>query len=600
MTHLTRLLTLSVLASLLAFSALNGQERDKASKKLIRKADKEFRQRNFVEAVELYKQAVDPEFNDFELAYRIGRCYFNMRDPQSELDWYTTAVEMDPDGSDTIYFDLGSVLMKLEQYSEAKVQFNTFLSRYEEDDEYLKQAQVRIEGCDFAMSQKNVDPDYAAKEVDGINAGGTDFNPSPYIMKGDSFFIFTSHRSGNRGKKEYQRLGEPFSDLWIAEMTSDSTFTGIENMGKKVNTKANDGSAIVSPDGLTMYYTICGQGKIGKKYGCSIYMSEFNPDAKEWGKYQVVEGLVGQREVVVNSRGKTKTVPTYDSNPSLSADGNTMYFVSDRDGGQGSHDIWYSQKRGNAWSAPVNLGPTINTPFEENTPIIGEDGETLYFASNGRAGFGGTDIFRAKGQGNAWEEPENMGKGLNSSYDEHGLVWLYQDSLGYISSNRADGTGKYDIYRVRYIYRPPLDISVQGTIRDKETKEAVAFATVILYELDAERNLIPVDTFQTDQTAKYEFQLEENKEYKIVGNAPEYLAGEEFVSTMEFEDKTDEAELKDGKFQFDLERDIDIYLEAINLDQPIVLENVYFDFDSSNIRSDARPVLEQSRSDYAG
>lgn len=599
-----------------AIPAVQAQSLDTGDDPRLEEADAAFKAHRFYKAAELYEEYFNENNTDYLVAYRIGRTYYYMRDSENEIKWYKEARAISNDGNDTLLFDLASALMRNGQYSDAKAMFELFQSRYEKEDEFSKQAVVRKEGCQFALDKANDLPDYAVKLVEGLNEEGTDFAPSPYTVKGDSFMIWTTHRwpdekkkakaqkKMNKGKTPkglYYRIYEPYSDLWISKMTSDSTFESQERMSKKVNTKSNDGNAVVAPDGLTMYYTICGKGKYEKKYGCSIYMSEFNDDAKAWGKYQLVEGINGEQQVVTNTRGKTKTVPTYDSQPTLSADGNTMYFVSTRDGGQGGSDIWYSSKLGNAWATPKNAGSEVNTPFNEITPNLGADGNALYFASDGHPGYGGFDIFRAKGKGSAFETPENLGKALNSSHNEHGIVWLYQDSIGYIASDRPEsGLGKYDIYRVNFIYRPPVEITIHGTIRDRDSKEPIAFATAILFEYAVDESnpqdtlLIPVDTFQTDQTAEYEFVLENNKLYKIIGNAPEYLANEVFVSTMNF-DKPEMQEKYNAEVGmeiiYDLKQDIDIYLEAITIDAPIVLQNVYFDFDSSNIRMDAQSTL---------
>jgi outer membrane protein OmpA-like peptidoglycan-associated protein len=171
------------------------------------------------------------------------------------------------------------------------------------------------------------------------------------------------------------------------------------------------------------------------------------------------------------------------------------------------------------------------------------------------------------------------------------LTWIYQDSIGYVASNRPGGTGGFDVYRVKYVYEPPVQITINGTIRDKETKEPVGFAYAILYKMTEDKELVPQDTFQTDQTGEYEFELEENTDYKIVANAPEFLANEAFVSTKEAVEKMDPKK-QEGKFIYDLKQDIDILLKGIDLDEPIVLNNVYFDFDSSNIRPSAARTLD--------
>jgi outer membrane protein OmpA-like peptidoglycan-associated protein len=309
----------------------------------------------------------------------------------------------------------------------------------------------------------------------------------------------------------------------------------------------------------------------------------------------VVEGINGQREVVVNSRGRTRTVPTSDMYPALDPTGNVMYFVSDRDGGQGNTDIWYSTRIGNAWSTPINAGTRINTPFNETAPNVGADGQTLYFTSDGHPGYGGYDIFRAKGRMAAYDSVENLGRNLNSSYDDLGISWLYQDSIGYIASNRPGGPGKFDIYRVEFIYRPPLDITVRGTVRDLDTREPVPFAIVTLYEEMEDGSRMPIDTFQTDQSGAYQFVLQEERNYCMVGNAPEYFANDTCVTTKGIRERIRNNQMQvplvNNRYVADLRQDVDILLKHIKIDEPIVLQNVYFDFDKHDIRPDAATVL---------
>ena len=156
------------------------------------------------------------------------------------------------------------------------------------------------------------------------------------------------------------------------------------------------------------------------------------------------------------------------------------------------------------------------------------------------------------------------------------------DSLVYFTSDRPGGAGSYDIYWGRAIAHPKViyDISVNGFIRDKETKQPIPFATAILYEYQEDSSIIEIGNFQTDQTARYEFPLESDKNYKILGNALEYLANEEEVTTVGIEENKE------------LTQNIDIELEPIVIDSAIVLQNIYYDYDKYYIRTDALDDLK--------
>ncbi len=549
--------------------------------RLIRKGDHHFYVlREPPIAKKYYEEALQIKPNDFYTLYKLGRVHWYMEEVEEAVKWYKAALEVDPNRSDTLHYDLGVALKELGRCDEAIPHFQTFIKRHEEDDHLRKHAILEMKGCDLIRKYEGKEPLYRLINV-SFNSEAQDFDPNLYTIKGDTFIIFTSHRAGSRGKAAYLRYNEAaYSDLWIVRMENDSTFSEPENLGKKVNTKANDGGAVIAPDGMTMYYTICGYGKYKKYHGCSIYMSKFNPEAKTWGKFQLVEGINGEREVVVNSRGKTKKVPTYDAQPTLTPDGMVMYFVSDRDGGYGETDIWYSQRKGDSWTTPVNCGKMINTEFSEIYPFVGQDGKTLYFSSDGHVGFGGYDIFKAEGMLSNWSKPENLGPGINTPYDDFAIMWIKQDTFGMLASNRPGGKGKDDIWIIKRIIKPPVEISVHGLVRDKETKQVIPFATVTLYLIQGE-TLIPLDTFQTDQSGHYQFPLEKGNDYKLVGNAPEYLANEVYVSTKGIEKSTQ------------LEADIDIFLERIEIEKPIVLQNIYFDFDKADLRPESITALNK-------
>ncbi|MCX8111891.1 MAG: OmpA family protein [Bacteroidia bacterium] len=556
-------------------------------RKLLAEADKEYyTNRNPEKAAELYKQVLSLDQNNQYAAYRLARCYWYTNETERAVEAYQKALAINAETCDTIYLDLGIAQKKLGQYAEAKKTLQEFLSRHKAQDILRKQAEIEIEGCTLAERLLAEKPEYELRALAAVNSQVSEYAPTLFVVKSDTFLIFTSHRTGGQSRERFYEYGEPtYSDLWVVQLKSDTAFLGkvvskVQNLGKKVNTAANDGGAVIAPDGLTMYYTICGQGKYHKYWGCGIYQSTYDPQKKEWGPFEKIEALAGKREVAVNSKGKKKLVPTYDAQPTLTPDGNIMYFISDRDGGLGGTDIWYAQKVGKEWGAPVHAGKIINTPFNEIYPHVGRDGKTLYFASDGHPGLGGYDIFRAEGRLASWQPPKNLGSPINSSYDDFSLFWVRQDSLGFLASNRPGGRGRDDIYYIKRIPVVKIELAVQGTVRDGTTKLPIPFATVTLYEAK-EGRLIPLDTFNTDQSARYRFTLQPGKDYRLIGNAPEYLANEVAVST------------RDASKSMELEADIDIYLDRIEIARPIVLQNIYFDFDKYDIRPDAAAELDR-------
>lgn len=540
--------------------------------KIMQEANRLYALQRFSKAKEAYIEVLKKDPENFLATVRTAKCSYFIQEYDDAARFYESAMEIDPVGNDTVPFELGIVYRVLDRQNDALEVFTEFRKRWKEKDDYARRVKLEIEGCKYVEEQRNLDPLWRVKCLDGINSAmGDNFPAVMQQTEEEKFLVYTTSATSNKKKEIFEGYNEGYSDIYFAKIEDDTTFGPAESMGKKINTSANDGNPTFSPDGMTMYFSICNQGKLG--YGCSIYYSKYDPRKKKWGKPKVIESLQGKKEVVVNSRGKIKKVPTYDVHPSLSEDGNTLFFTSDRDDGEGRLDIWYATSYGEGeWSEPINAGPTINTPFDDISPFLSRDNNTLYFSSNGRVGFGGLDMFETKGGVGNFGTAENMGAPFNSSYDDFAGFWSDDDSSAYFTSNRPECQGRDDIYWGKKVEALPLEFAVHGLVLDEKTQMPIPFAIAILFEKDFEGDLIPIDTFRTDQSASYNFQLEKDADYKILGNAPEYLANEVELTTKEMDESKD------------FEVNIDIELERIIIEKPITLNNIYYDFDKYDLR----------------
>jgi outer membrane protein OmpA-like peptidoglycan-associated protein/tetratricopeptide (TPR) repeat protein len=589
----TLLLALTfVLANSAKLQAQGGNSEFKGSpEKILQLANDLYRAQRFAKAKEAYVEVLLKDAGNYLATIRVAKCSYFIQEYDDAARYFESAIDIDKNGNDTAYFELGITLRVLDRHNDALAAFKEFQKRWKENDDYLRRVKLEIEGCKFVEDQRKLDPKWRTSCLDINTAMGDNF---PAIMdrgEDQKFMVITSSRPdskkpGKKGKKDkelkegdlFEAYNEGYSDLYMIKMEDDTTFGVPENMGKKINKKYNDGNATFTSDGMTMYYSICNQGKLG--YGCTIYEAKYDSRSSKWGKPKIVDGIKGSKDVVINSQGKVKKVATYDVHPQLSADGNTMYFVSDREGGEGRLDIWYSTFQGDSWSEPQNMGKRINTAFDDISPDISEDGNTFYFSSNGRVGFGGFDLYKSTGGMGAWGDPENMGAPINSTYDDLAGIWSKDDSSTYFTSNRPGCTGRDDVYWAKQVGSPPCEFAVHGLVLDLKTKQPVPFAIVILYEFDAAGDLIPLDTAKADQGAAYNFDLECNKKYKVVANAREYLTNEQEFST----------ETKDPKN--DIEVNVSIRLERIEFEKPIVLKNIYYDFDKADLRATAMLELD--------
>lgn len=577
-----------VAALLFAPAALSAQ-----SSKLLKKANALYSNKEYVPAEELYQQIVAADPQNRLATQRLGYIRLKFGDYEQALRWFQTAVRLDPNANDTLFMEMGDIYKRLNQFDNARKAYDDFMSRHRTEDAYYRRAEVEILGCDYAERAQAEKPLYAVRELMGINSQSRELSPAILDQRQASkYLVFTSFRKmpGKRNKT-YSYIGEQSNaDLLRAEFKDDTTLGRIDRFPKPINTELNEGAATFTSDGMVMYFAVTGKHKTG--LGSEIYESRYNPVKKAWNKPVKVESLSAYRQQVVDNRGKSQKVPCFDTQPHLSHDGRYMFFVSDREGGQGGLDLWFARKQGNGWTPPQNLGNNINTPFDESTPAIDSAMAVLFFASKGHLGMGGSDLYRSDislEEGEEFGVPTNLGAPLNSTTDENSPFLIHGDSVLYFATNRSGGSGSFDIYYAvkqdtttiveeveEVVPEPvrPAQVSVAGLIRDKASKVAIPFATAILYRMQGE-TLVPLDTFKTDHTGRYSFPLELNQQYKVLGNAPEYFANEVEVSTVGIE--------KDEE----LERNIDIELERIIIDFPIVLQNVYYDFDEYYLRQDA-------------
>jgi outer membrane protein OmpA-like peptidoglycan-associated protein len=260
--------------------------------------------------------------------------------------------------------------------------------------------------------------------------------------------------------------------------------------------------------------------------------------------------------------------------PTVSSDGNILYFVSDMPGGIGGTDIYMSKKTNGAWGIPVNLGTAINTPYNEMFPVLWKD-SVLYFSSEGHYNFGGMDIFRSAKKGSAWSEGHNMGYPLNTSYDDFGIAMNDSGTAGLLSSNRnTQNTMQDNIYS--FIVND-IRFTLDGITVEKATQIPLEGVKIELMNKTTNK----LDFAITDKEGKFSFKLEPKSDFSVVGSKDTYFTNTEYVSTV-------------GKKQSEsMYIKLKLELEKIIINKPIVLENIYYDLDKFNIRPDAAIGLDK-------
>ncbi|RBL90390.1 OmpA family protein [Chitinophaga flava] len=366
-----------------------------------------------------------------------------------EIGYYKEATDIykeitsRPDRPAGAYFVYGEALRQLEQYEAAKAQYVLFTTS-NADSLQLKAAALR--GCDSAMVWIGKGAPVQLKPVKELNTPGSDVVSG--VVKKGLLLMSNGYRSmaltsGSQAKPPIdKRTEQPYYKAYVYQQyAGDNSNAYLEELVPSLLGKYdyNIGPVCLNSTEDTLYATINIQGKevpyTGKGLVNGVRQLQIYQSVKKNGKWETPVLLPG-----INVEGYSS------SHAVLSSGGDILYFVSDRPGGQGQTDIWYSEKQADGtWGMPVNCGNQINTVAAETFPTVNEEG-ILYFSSRGHAGMGGYDIYRVRGAKSAWEAPENMKLPFNSGADDLGLILKRNGYEGYLASNRQGGLGRDDVY----------------------------------------------------------------------------------------------------------------------------------------------------------
>ena len=532
---------LFLIAMLLFATAVNAQTNK------FKRAEALYQAGGYNEAIDIYKDELDKIKDKQELAmcfFKIGNCYRHIGNSRQAEGFYQKAIARECQNP-KVYLYYADMLRMGEKYDQAIEQYQKYKSLVPGD----KLADVDIQSCDLAKQWTETPSGYEITNMRGLN---TKFNEySPVFASADyTTMLLTSSREGTAGNKKSAVTGEYFSDLFITERNAQGTWSKPQSVSDNINTIHEEGSATLSADFNTMYFSRCMVSKRGKQ-GCQLYMAK----RAEQGWLMPEAINVAHDSVIV-------------AHPSLSDDGLTLYFVSDMVGGYGGLDIWKLTRASASdnFGEPVNLGPSINTSANEMFPFAHPDG-SLYFASNGHPGMGGLDLFKAMPAGSEWSV-ENMRYPMNSPSDDFGIVFERDREAGYFSSRRAKGRGGDDIYM---FYLPPLIFNMTGKITDDKTHQPIAGATVKLVGSDG-----VVLTTTTADDGTYKFNLRPNADYVVIASKKGYLNNKGKNTTK-------------GEGQ---SKDFGQNIALTSTAKPITIPNIFYDYDRWELRPESQSALD--------
>lgn len=559
--------------------------------KRMTKAEKEFDKYDFIDAREIYEDILekDPSKGTAEIYKRLGDTYYYNGQYSKAVDSYKKLIEQFPDDAQpSYYFRAAQSLKSMKKYDEADKLMEAYIAKggngiigrnFDNDRDYLNS--IDEQRKDFIIEKVSV------------NSDASDFGPSFYLDK----VVFASASNNAEGAKIHSWTGQPFLDLFVADMDAEGKLSNATALDGEINTIYHESSPVFTKDGRTAYFTRNNftDGKKGrdkqKTIGLKIYKA-----IKSGDNFWTVVGPLptAKKDSDVNAINSDNWNTAH---PTLSVDETRLYFSSDRPGSiqsvenmalpederpKPNSDIWYVDLKPDSetgYGSPVNLGPTINTEARETFPFIGKD-NTLYFSSDGRMGLGGLDVFETQlDERGKSGDIINFGEPVNSSKDDFGFILDNDLGFGYLSSNRdgEDGSRSDEIYRITL----QCKITITGIVTDKETGLPLPGAQVTLF--DDSSNILKQITVGDD--AKYTFEdiAACETEYKIRGTKDRYESYEKLVVTPE----------KTGVI------DVPIPLQPEGCEPGDIgcelCVRIYFDFDRYVIREDSWNLKELNK-----
>ncbi|MCX7764778.1 MAG: OmpA family protein [Bacteroidia bacterium] len=552
------------------------------------KAEKHFRRaeelmelNDFANALAEYETAI--QFNPLsaEAYANGGYCAWRLRQNRKAVEYFEKAERLGVNFSPRLIVAYADALQRTGQPSRARPLVERLLAQLRPSDPMYASLKVTLQQLKNAETYLQNPIKVEIRNLGGaLNSPAPDY--APVISADESVLLFTSRRAGSTGGK-IASDGLPYEDIYISEKRIDGTWSPPRNLGAPLNTPFHDACIALSADGQTLFL-------FNSENGGDIFVSR----------------LKGTKWSSPKNLGSPINSKYWEPSVCLSADERTLFFVSDRPGGMGGRDIYMCRRLPNGkWSAPINLGPPINTPYDEDGPFFHPDGKTLFYSSNGPSSMGGFDIFRTEMRPDStWSPPINLGYPINTPGDEIYFVLSANGIHGYYASEREDSYGEKDIYLVDFStlreekpiaqqadslepkiepasepapisFRPNLTLFT-GIVYDAQTREPLEATITVLDNVKGDT--IAVLTSNA-ATGKYLVSLPAGRNYGIAVTAPGYVFhSENFI----VEETQGYREVRK-----------DIGLEKYKTGTVIVLRNIFFDFDKATLRPESKAELER-------
>ncbi|MDE0471006.1 MAG: OmpA family protein [Ekhidna sp.] len=541
-------LALSLLLVTISFFVLS-QKLSTSNRKAIRlyeKADKKYKERDFQTAISFLEEAgtVDSAFS--EAFIRMGSLYNALGQIDSMYAKFRQYLKVSSTPALSILEKMAFMAFDRGHYSQSIDYLEKFLRSVPER-KVDKDIQLLLKSQDFALSQINNPDTVKIEELpDEVNAFDLQYLPTMTVDQ--QTLIYT--------KRNFAADNEDI----VVSYKHDGKWSKAASISSRINTPLNEGASTVSADGRTMIFTACDRRD---SFGsCDLFITRKTGD--DWSKPM--------------NLGKTVNSKYWESQPSLSADGNTLYFVSNRPGGYGGRDIWATEREEGQWNEPENLGAEINTFKDETTPFIHFNGISLFFSSNGYPGMGGFDLFQTEKTDSSWLQPANLGYPINSFRDEVALLVSSDGTKGLFAKEIQKGREILDSRIVSFTIpastQPAKSSYIKGIVLSEKDKSPLR-ASILVYDLNSSKVLY--ENASDSLTGEFYMVLPVNKQLGGYVKKKGYLYQDFSFTT--------------GKEESD---SLTIQLSAIEAGKSLVLNNIYFETNSYSLDEKSDVEIENA------
>lgn len=489
--------------------------------------------------------------------------YSDLKQPANAVAEMKKALEINPLFFHGNYFTLAQLQLAVGNYKEAKENYVKFLQKSFENKEMVQMAEMGILNCDFAVAAlDNPVPFKPVNAGEGLNSKYNEYYPS--MTADEQTFLFTRELPSEKSSMGFQE------DFYVSNKL-EGKWSKAYGIGPKINSESNEGAPCLSPDGEMLFFVACetdfGYGVDRQGFGsCDIFYSYKN--GNDWTKPKNI--------------GPPVCTKSWETQPSFSSDGKTLYFIRGVRNSQGKQetDIWTATlKPEGRWTGPVKLSNKINTKGSEESVFIHPDNQTLYFSSDGHPGMGGLDIFMSRRKPNGeWGEPVNLGYPINTYADENSLLVSRDGKIAYFASDRPGGYGGLDIYGfdLYEAAQPGKTIYVKGKVFDAVTKAPLQAEVEVV---DLQTGISVAKSVSTKAKGEFLICLPVNKNYAFNTSKEGYLFHSENFALIE-----------NKEYQ---PFSVSIPLSPITKDSTVILRNVFFETNKFDLKGESKVELNK-------